>query len=75
MRIELSRLAQFDLIEVVATIAADRPSAARRWKARLDEAIGQIADFPGIGTRREELATGMRSFPVPPPSHSVPNPR
>lgn len=66
MRIELSRLAQFDLIEVVATIAADRPSDARRWKARLDEAIGQIADFPGIGTRREELAPGMRSFPVPP---------
>jgi toxin ParE1/3/4 len=66
MNLELSPLAQADVQEIIFTIASDRPTAARRWKARLDTTMEQLAEFPGIGTRRDDLHPGLRSFPVEP---------
>ena len=59
-------MALCDLDEIWEFIAQDNPSAARKVVSRILDAIDTITESPGIGPRREELAPGLRSFPVKP---------
>jgi toxin ParE1/3/4 len=53
-----------DLEEIHDHIAADNPSVAARWIDRIEEGCRKLAEMPGMGREREELAAGLRSFPV-----------
>ena len=57
-------LAETGILEIWDYIADDSPAAADRWVDRIDEQFSLLAAQPLIGRRREELAPGMRSFPV-----------
>jgi toxin ParE1/3/4 len=53
-----------DLEEIWDYIAADNPSAAEHCLRRLDAQFQNLAAHPLIGRERNDLASGLRSFPV-----------
>ncbi len=57
-------LAETDILQIWDYIADDSLAAADRWVDRIDEQFSLLAAQPLIGRSREELAPGMRSFPV-----------
>ncbi len=59
-----SRLAAADLLELWVHIARDDVAAADRLLDRIDEVCTRLAASPDLGRSRDELATGLRSFPV-----------
>ena len=62
--IRRSKLAEQDYREIWRYIALDNPDAADRLLRRIESKLELYANYPGMGTRREELAAGLRSFPV-----------
>jgi toxin ParE1/3/4 len=56
--------ARRDLEEIHDYIAADSAAAASRWIDRLERECQGLAEMPGMGRRRQDLAPGLRSFPV-----------
>jgi toxin ParE1/3/4 len=56
--------AEQDLIDIWAYIARDNPAAADRLLDRLDEKSQALARNPRIGMAREDVAAGVRHFPV-----------
>jgi toxin ParE1/3/4 len=62
----LSGLAQQDLQEIGERIAQDTLTAALRTLDTLEGKFQRLADMPGIGHFRPELAAELRSFGVPP---------
>lgn len=62
----LSRTAQAeeDLIDIWSYIAADNARAADRLLDTLDEKSQFLADNPGLGVERPEIALGVRSWHV-----------
>jgi toxin ParE1/3/4 len=63
-RIRQSRLAAADLLEIWVHVARDDAAAADRLLDRIDEVCTKLAAAPELGRSREELAPGLRSFPV-----------
>ncbi len=63
-RVTRRPLAQTDILEAWDFIADDSVSAADRWVDHLDEQFRLLATQPMMGRAREELAPGVRSFPV-----------
>ena len=59
-----SARAEIDLIEVWTHIANDDPFAADRQLDRIDEACKMLAQHPHGGKRRDDLAPGLRFYPV-----------
>ena len=59
-----SNLAELDLLEIWAYIAEDSAGAADRFLDLLDQKCHTLAEAPGIGRSREDLAPDLRSFPV-----------
>ena len=57
-------LARDDLHEIWEYIAQDNIEAAERLVNRIEELGQLLAQHPHLGRRREELATGLRSFPM-----------
>ena len=63
-RYRLSQQSHSDLEEIWLYIALDNLAAADRF---IDELVGKfrtLAEQPGIGHARDELAESLRSFPV-----------
>lgn len=60
----LSAQARADLEEIWLYIAADSPVAADRFIDRILVTCQKLARSPRIGRSREDLARGIRSFPV-----------
>ena len=56
--------AEIDLMEIWGYIAEDDPLAADRQLDRIDTACEMLAANPQGGPRREDLALGLRFFPV-----------
>ena len=56
--------AEEDLADIWAYIARDSERNADRFLRKLIETMSRLAAFPGMGPARDELAKGMRSFPV-----------
>jgi toxin ParE1/3/4 len=65
-RSRLSRTAQAeeDLIDIWSYIAADNAQAADRLLDTLDEKSQLLADNPGLGVERPNIAPGVRSWRV-----------
>jgi toxin ParE1/3/4 len=64
-RIELSPLANRDIIDIAATIAADRPRIAARFLARLDHLFKLFIKHPLLGERYQTAKhRTARRFPV-----------
>jgi len=57
-------LAEADILEIWDYIADDNPAAADRWMDQLDAQFQVLATQAKIGRSRNELAPGVRSFPV-----------
>lgn len=57
-------LARADLIDIWQYIAQDNETAADRFLNRIEQALLMLRDNPRAGRARNELAKGMRSFPV-----------
>ncbi|HLK56384.1 MAG TPA: type II toxin-antitoxin system RelE/ParE family toxin [Chthonomonadaceae bacterium] len=56
--------AKRDLLEIWVYIAENSFDAADRILDTINETCQRLAEIPGMGLRREELAPGLRSFPV-----------
>jgi len=56
--------ADADIYEAAAYIASNNLDAAIRWIDTIDEKLRLLAEFPGLGTAREELGRAVRSLPV-----------
>ena len=56
--------AENDLDEIWGYIAQDNPDNADRFLDRIQERFLALADFPQMGTSRDELKAGLRSQPV-----------
>jgi toxin ParE1/3/4 len=63
-RARRSPLARADLKEIADFIAQDNLDAAMRFLDQVDAVCQRLADFPGMGPRRDELQPGLRSFPI-----------
>jgi len=59
-----SPLAREDFQNIHDYIAAQVPDAALDFVTRLELTCEKLASLPEIGRSREELAAGIRSFPV-----------
>lgn len=53
--------AENDLEEIWWYIAQDSPNNADRFLDRIQERCSSLADFPQIGTPRDEIKKGLRS--------------
>ena len=56
--------AKADLAEIWEFIADDSDAHADAFIDLIDQKFQVLAHQPGIGRRRDELADGLRSFPV-----------
>ena len=63
-RVIRSPLAEEDYREIWRYIAQDNPDAADRLLRRIDEKLLLYAEYPRMGTSRENWSAGMRSFCV-----------
>jgi toxin ParE1/3/4 len=64
-RFRITRPAQEDLREIRAYIAQRGSTrAAARWIGTLRQHFPRLADTPGIGRPRDDLAPGLRSLAV-----------
>jgi toxin ParE1/3/4 len=62
-QVRYTEIAREDLRAIHNYIAADNPAAARKMVASIRSLVRKLADYPNMGRRRDELVTGMRSFP------------
>jgi toxin ParE1/3/4 len=56
--------AESDLDEIWWTIAQDSPNNADKFLDRIQTSCLRLADFPQMGTSRNQLKAGLRSQPV-----------
>ena len=56
--------AEIDLLEIWLYIAERSVSAANRMIDKLHSEAEILAEFPGFGQRRDDLRSGLRSWPV-----------
>ncbi len=62
-QLRISPRAISDLVEIWSYIADDSAANADAFIDKIHETIQLLADRPGSGRRREELAPGIQSFP------------
>ncbi|MBE9164435.1 MULTISPECIES: type II toxin-antitoxin system RelE/ParE family toxin [Microcoleaceae] len=65
-RYRLSQQAEKDLEDIWIYLGQQDEIAADRQLARLLDRFPMLAQFPNMGRQRNELLTGLRSFPVKP---------
>jgi len=63
-QVDRSARAEFDLVAIWGFIAKDDPAAADRQLDRIDAACKMLAENPNAGPSRDDLARGLRFFPV-----------
>jgi toxin ParE1/3/4 len=56
--------AEADAEDIWRFVANDSSRAADRLVERFDDVAAMLADRPALGRARDELAQGLRSFPV-----------
>jgi toxin ParE1/3/4 len=56
--------AEEDLVDILAHLGQYSPKAAERFAAEVERTCRVLAQSPGIGRSREELAPGLRSIPA-----------
>ena len=63
-RVLQTPLSELDLLEIWVYIGEDSLSAADRWLDEIHARCEMLAEHPELGRRRDEIAPGLRSFPV-----------
>jgi toxin ParE1/3/4 len=63
-RVIRSPTAKRDVLKIWVRVAEDSISAADRLIDSFDDALNLIVRFPGMGAVRDELMSGLRSYPV-----------
>ena len=63
MKVTVSPAARSDLIEIAIYIAQDNPDRALSFVDELEAKCFKLGQQPGLGTRRQELADGLRVAP------------
>ncbi len=56
--------AHLDLVEAALRIAEENPLAADRWLDTIEEKCRLLAQMPGLGRKRPDLAPELRGFPI-----------
>lgn len=69
-RYRISRRAHADLEHIANYIGDRNPSAADRVIDALIGCFSTLADSPEIGTKRDDLRSGLRIFSPPRPAHN-----
>ena len=64
LRLETSPEAEADLVDIWSYIADDQPDNADKFLDKLQAVAEKLAEFPGLGRARPELANNLKSFPV-----------
>jgi toxin ParE1/3/4 len=59
-----TRQSRIDVVDILLYIRGVRPRAARRVHAAIGETLQFLAEYPGAGQERSELADRLRSLPV-----------
>jgi len=62
MRLFVTPLARSDVDQIYDLIAADRPSAARRWIDRMQMQFKFLSRNPRVGTARDDIRPHLRSI-------------
>jgi len=62
-RLEFAALARKDLLEIARYIARDNPQRARSFVTELRQQCALLAEQPGLGVPKPELADGLRVQP------------
>ena len=61
----IMKVSMFSIAVVLLSVfACLQACVANPAEDKLDEKINLLAEFPGMGARRDELSRGLRSFPV-----------
>lgn len=63
-RVVLTDAAKQDQLEIWLYIAADNPDAADRLLDEMDETLRLLSSAPGLGRARDDIAPGLRYFPI-----------
>jgi toxin ParE1/3/4 len=63
-RIERTSRAQVDLVQIWLYVAEDNIAAADRFIDAIERQLVRLAEMPGMGRPRPELARELRSFPI-----------
>lgn len=63
-RVVLTDSAKQDRLDIWLYIAADNLEAADRLLDDIDETLRLLAGAPGLGRARDDIAPGLRYFPV-----------
>ena len=53
-----------DLVDILDYLGRHSPAAADRFAEAVEQRCHVLAQFPQMGRSRDELAVGLRSFPV-----------
>lgn len=64
LRLRVSDFAKFELLDIWEYIAKHNLTAANRMTERITQTYDLLARHPNIGPARDEIAVGLRSFPV-----------
>ena len=59
----ITPVAEADLAEIWAYIAADSTKAATAFIEQIEAKFEPLLEFPGIGSARDNLAPGLRALP------------
>ncbi|MEQ1714743.1 MAG: type II toxin-antitoxin system RelE/ParE family toxin [Hyphomicrobium sp.] len=62
-RLLISPAAEADLAEIWAYIADDSSKAATVFVEQIEGKFRPLRDFPGIGSIRDQIASGLRALP------------
>jgi len=63
-RLRFTSAAFQDLEQIILYIASRNPTAAGHLAGRLENECIRLAENPGLGQPRSDLANGLRFFPV-----------
>lgn len=63
LELRISPLAEQDLIDIWLYIAQDQPLNADRFVDKLYQTAQRLAEYPGLGVSRENIAAGIYAFP------------
>lgn len=63
MKVSFAPAAKADLIEIAIYIAQDNPDRALSFVDELEARCFKLGQHPGLGTRRPDLAEGLRVLP------------
>lgn len=63
-RVVLTDSANQDRLDIWLHVAADNLDAADRLLDEIDETLRLLAGAPGLGRARDDIAPGLRYFPV-----------